>query len=71
MENQILKISLAAARVNADMTQADVADILHIDKATLIKWEKGRVSPRASSLLALSKLYGISLDNIRLPETAT
>lgn len=71
MENQILKISLAAARVNADMTQKEVAETLHIDKATLIKWEKGRVSPRASQLLSLARLYGISMDNIRLPEMAT
>ena len=71
MENQILKISLAAARVNAELTQDAVAKELHIDKATLIKWEKGRVSPRASSLVALSRLYGISLDNIRLPEMTT
>lgn len=71
MENQVLKISLVAARVNAGMTQTDVAKALHIDKGTLIKWEKGRLSPRASSLIALAKLYGISLDNILLPEMTT
>ena len=35
-----LMISLAAARVNARMTQAEVAKAIKISKNTLINWEK-------------------------------
>ena len=52
------KITLKAARVNANLTQSDVCDILHISKTTLVKWEKdNRVSNLA--LLSLCKLYNV------------
>ena len=35
-----LRISLAAARVNAGLTQAEVAKTLHISPNTLVAWEK-------------------------------
>ena len=34
-----LQISLAAARVNAGMTQEDVAKRMHVSKNTVINWE--------------------------------
>ena len=37
-----LKISLAAARVNAEMTQEDVAKEMHVSKNTVVNWEKDR-----------------------------
>ena len=33
------KISLKAARVNAEMTQDDVARVLHRTKQTIVNWE--------------------------------
>ena len=39
------KISMAAARVNARKTQAEVAEALHVGKATVISWENGKTSP--------------------------
>jgi DNA-binding XRE family transcriptional regulator len=59
-----LQISLAAARVNAGLTQKDVAKKLKISKNTLISWEKGNSEPKASQSYALSELYKIPLDNI-------
>lgn len=40
-----VKITLAAARVNAGMTQEDVAKKLKVSKKTVINWEKGIVTP--------------------------
>ena len=66
-----LQISLAAARVNAGMTQEDVAARMHVSKNTVINWEKGKVSPAFAALQALSALYRIPIDNIFLPVKST
>lgn len=62
-----LKISLASARVNADMTQEEVARELSVSKSTIVSWEKGRTTPPTLYLQALLDLYKISADNIFLP----
>lgn len=62
-----LRISLAAARVNANMTQDDVAKKLGVAKNTIVAWEKGESEPKVTQALALSEIYGIPLDNIFLP----
>lgn len=61
-----IKISLAAARVNAKMTQAEVARIMRVSKNTLIAWENGKHSPSAASLHMLSDIYKIPEDNFLL-----
>lgn len=62
-----LRISLAAARVNANMTQQEVAEKMHIGKQTLVSWEKGNTEPKTSQIRLLSEIYNIPIDNIFLP----
>lgn len=62
------KISLAAARVNAGLTQGDVARILKVGKQTIVSWEKGKSEPKMSQSRQLSELYRMPLDYIFLPE---
>lgn len=66
-----LQISLAAARVNAGMTQEDVAREMHVSKNTVLNWEKGKVIPNFATLSALSSLYNIPTNNIFLPKEST
>lgn len=68
---QNVKISLAAARVNAKLTQEDVAKSLKVSKKTVINWEKGAVTPSFAILDTLSRLYNMPLDYIFLPTKAT
>lgn len=63
-----IQISLAAARVNAGMTQEDVARELHVTKNTIVNWEKGKAEPKISQARQLSALYHMPLSNIFLPE---
>jgi DNA-binding XRE family transcriptional regulator len=63
-----IQISLAAARVNADMTQDDVAKAMKIGKQTVVNWEKGVTEPKISQIRQLSKLYDMPIENIFLPE---
>lgn len=62
-----LQISLAAARVNAGLTQDDVAKHMKVSKKTIVNWEKGKVKPSLATIKMLSLLYHIPIDNIFLP----
>ena len=62
-----IQISLAAARVNAGMTQENVANRLGVSKQTIINWEKGRNIPGIPEVETLARIYNIPQDNIFLP----
>lgn len=66
-----IKISLAAARVNARLTQEEVAKRLKVSKSTIVNWEKGATAPSFATLFTLCDMYGIPVDNIFLPKEAT
>jgi len=66
-----IRISLAAARVNAGMTQRDVAAKMHVSKQTIINWEKGKIAPGVPQLEMMSRMYKIPKDNIFLPYKLT
>lgn len=61
------QISLAAARVNAGMTQEDIARAMGVSKTTVVNWEKGKVVPGIPEMEMMSRLYGIPQDYIFLP----
>lgn len=44
------KISMAAARVNAGLTQSEVAARMGVGKMTIINWENGKTEPKASQM---------------------
>lgn len=69
--SEVIQISLAAARVNAKMTQEDVAKRMKIGKRTIINWEKGTSVPSFSDMNMLSQIYDIPVDNIFLPKKST
>lgn len=66
-----IQISLAAARVNAGMTQQDVAREMHVSKNTVINWEKGKILPNFATLETLSRLYNMPVNYIFLPNKST
>lgn len=66
-----LQISLAAARVNAEMTQADVAKAMKVSTNIIIDIEAGRREIRPAELSYLARLYKVDEDNLRLPIVTT
>lgn len=58
--------SLAALRVNIDMTQQDVADRLGVSRQTVMNWENGK-GVKELAIYALAKLYNVEIDDIRIP----
>lgn len=60
----MLKISLKAARVNAGLSQKDVAKRLGISNKTLSSWENGDTFPSAKHINGLCGLYNVVYDDI-------
>ena len=59
------KMSLAAARKNADLTQEQVAEIMNVARSTIRNWEKGITFPKQPAIEKLCEIYNTSYDCIR------
>lgn len=59
-----MPITLKAARVNASMTQAQVAKALKISRNTVASYEAYRTKPDIETSEKLAKLYNLSVDDI-------
>ena len=60
----MLKISLKAARVNANLSQKQAAEKLGISNNTLSDWENGTRFPKVDKIPEICALYGVAYDNI-------
>ena len=65
------KISLEAARVNANLTQAELADRMGVSRATVIDWESGKREMKTAYLYMFCGITGFSEDDILLPVKST
>ena len=67
-EKSVVRKSLGEAlkenRIRCQMTQEFVAEHLGVSRQAVSKWENGTSDPSTSNLLALSKLYGISPEEL-------
>lgn len=66
-----IKISMAAARVNAGLTQTDVSMSLNVNRATVVSWERGYSVPSADKFQRFCELCKIPMDNVLLPKEST
>ena len=60
----MLKISLKAARVNAELSQKEAAKALKVSNKTLHSWENGESCPSAKYIDAICDLYKMSYNDI-------
>lgn len=51
-------------RIRCQMTQEFVAQSLGVSRQAVSKWEKGVSDPSTSNLLALAKLYHVSVEEL-------
>lgn len=58
--NQTLKDK----RKELDLTQEQVANIIFVSNKTISNWENGKTTPDLESLIRLSELFDISLDEL-------
>ncbi|MBQ7932054.1 MAG: helix-turn-helix transcriptional regulator [Clostridia bacterium] len=55
---------LKSHRTARHMSQEYIAEQLGVTRQAVSKWESGTSEPSTANLLALAKLYGISLDEL-------
>ncbi|MEA4861078.1 MAG: helix-turn-helix domain-containing protein [Sphaerochaeta sp.] len=55
---------LRSARLASGLTQEQLAEKVFVSRVTVSKWETGRGYPNLDSLKQLSRLFGISLDEL-------
>lgn len=60
----ILGDQLRQARTEAHLTQEAAAEALRVSRQTVSNWETGKTYPDILSVLAMSDLYGVSLDRL-------
>lgn len=58
------KITLKAARVNAGLTQEEVAKEMKVSLPTIAKWENESGEVRMKQALKLCKIYKKNIDDI-------
>ena len=59
LQNQIKKY-----RANMELSQEELAEKVYVTRQTISNWENGKSYPDIHSLLLLSNLFGISLDQL-------
>lgn len=55
---------LKANRERLGMSQEDVAHAIFVSRQTMSSWENGKTYPDVQSLLLLSQLFGVSIDDL-------
>lgn len=58
----MLSVILKQHRKALGLTQAQVAQALHMDRSTYAYYELGRASPSIATAVKFADLYGITLD---------
>ena len=56
-------------RVHQGMTQKNLADKLFVSAQAVSRWENDEVEPSISTILEISKIFGVSVDEILGVET--
>ena len=59
-----LNTKLKEARSHAGLTQEEVAEAIQVSRQTISNWETGKFYPDILSVIKLSDLYAISLDEL-------
>ena len=61
------KISMKAARVNANVSRREIADKMGVSMRTIESWENGSRLPKLASLKMFAEICGFDVSDIFLP----
>ena len=65
------RITLAAARVNAGLSQEELAKKLGVSRMLVWQWENGKAPMKPAYLIAFCAITGFSESDIFLPDEFT
>ena len=65
------KITLAAARVAKELTQAQLAEKMGVSRQTVIEWESGKREMKTAYFYMFCGITGFTEDDILLPVKST
>lgn len=65
------RITLAAARVSAGLTQEELAKKLGVSRMLVYQWETGKVPMKAAYVIAFCTITGFSESDIFFPHEFT
>ncbi|MBQ7374154.1 MAG: helix-turn-helix domain-containing protein [Clostridia bacterium] len=68
---EILGNKLYDLRKTTGLSQEELADKLGVSRQAISKWERGEALPDTANLIALAKLYNVSLDELVGNDNAT
>ena len=61
---------IAALRAKAGLTQEELADILHVSRQAVQKWESDTTRPELDKLVAIAAYFNVTLDGLVCAKTA-
>ena len=61
---EVAKITLKAARVNANMSRPEAAKKIGVSVDTLFNWENGKTFPNVPQIVKIEQAYGVSYSDI-------
>lgn len=62
-----LKVNLRQVRKTNEMTQAQVAELVGVERSTYTSWESGRSLPKPAQFIMLSKIFNVSFEFLTSP----
>ena len=60
----MISMNLKRLRKEHQYTQENVAEKINVSRQSIAKWENGESTPDIDTLIKLSKLYNVTLDNL-------
>lgn len=70
-DKEMAKVTVEAARVNAGLTQSELAEKMGVSRSTVINWESGKTEMKTAYLYMFCGITGFTEDDILLPTKST
>ena len=64
---EMIKLTMAAARTNAGLTQAEIAEIIGVSRVSVNKWENGVFTPSARHMQKFCEAVNLPAELILVP----
>lgn len=61
------KLSLREARLQANITTVEIAELIGVSQSTITRWETGVAKPNNAELYYMAMMYDIDMGDIFLP----